>query len=507
MISPKIGMTLVGLILFSGCGSLIKGAGNTILVESSPANATVYLNGNEQGTTPYNYTYDREHGKRFDLELRKSGYSSTTYSVRTKQNNLLLFVDAMLFHIPYIVDHKSTALYSLPTASINVRLFKEVPDDVEKRSVPVGNVDVSMAEGASVGTLNKSRITRSTDRERIYDDLKYGEQLSNYVVEGLRGSFMDARSVRMGTTRGDEAIRSAKIILRPKITNAEGNLIKRHGTVEGTLQLAVDWNFYNSLNKDSIVISRSTNVTYHAASVRPRDLLSEALANSARVMTEDSTLANELAAHYGTSIIATKGEAMILKAPDPIAFEGRRDMLAALVKAVVTIKTEDGHGSGFLITNDGYLLTNQHVVGDKSKVQVKFEQGFTLEGDVVKVNKDFDLALVRVTASDLPALTLGSDSTLMLGEEIFAIGTPMDTKLGQSVSRGVLSGMREIERRKYLQTDVSINPGNSGGPFLDENGHVVGIATLKISGKGLEGLGFGVPISEVLEMLNLNIIK
>ena len=94
----------------------------------------------------------------------------------------------------------------------------------------------------------------------------------------------------------------------------------------------------------------------------------------------------------------------------------------------------------------------------------------------------------------------------MLGEEIFAIGTPMEAALSQSVSRGILSGRRDIEGRSLLQTDVSINPGNSGGPLIDENGLVVGVATLKISGKGLEGLGFGVPMSQALEMLNISFL-
>ncbi|MCB1222265.1 trypsin-like peptidase domain-containing protein, partial [bacterium] len=149
------------------------------------------------------------------------------------------------------------------------------------------------------------------------------------------------------------------------------------------------------------------------------------------------------------------------------------------------------------------IITNEHVVEKDPVVKVRFEQGFTLDGRVVKVNRDLDLALVKVDATDLPALSIGDDTGLLLGEELFAIGTPLDVSLGQSVSRGILSGTREIEGRRLLQTDVSINPGNSGGPLVDENGKVVGVATLKLSGEGLEGLGFAVPISVALDMLNL----
>ncbi|MBL0045385.1 MAG: trypsin-like peptidase domain-containing protein [Flavobacteriales bacterium] len=168
---------------------------------------------------------------------------------------------------------------------------------------------------------------------------------------------------------------------------------------------------------------------------------------------------------------------------------------------------KDGHGSGFLVTSDGYLLTNAHVVADQGTVKVKFEQGFTLDGTVEKVNRDFDIALIKTPGSDMAALTIGDDGALQLGEELFAIGTPLDEKLGQTVTRGIMSGKREFEGRSFLQTDVSINPGNSGGPLIDETGKVVGIATLKVQETGVQGIGFGVPMSKALEMLNIEFLK
>src|SRR5690606_8256824 len=140
------------------------------------------------------------------------------------------------------------------------------------------------------------------------------------------------------------------------------------------------------------------------------------------------------------------------------------------------VEVKDGHGSGFLITTDGYIMTNAHVVGTSATAKIRFEQGFTLEGQVVKVNPDFDVALIKVAGNDLPALSMGDDEALQLGEELFAIGTPLDEQLGQSVTRGIMSGKREIEGRKFIQTDVSINPGNSGGPLIDAEGKVVGVA-------------------------------
>jgi serine protease Do len=122
---------------------------------------------------------------------------------------------------------------------------------------------------------------------------------------------------------------------------------------------------------------------------------------------------------------------------------------------------------------------------------------------VIKVNRDFDVALVKVAGNDLPALSIGDDTALQLGEELYAIGTPLDKELGQTVTRGIMSGRREFEGRSFLQTDVSINAGNSGGPLIDEAGKVVGVATLKIAETGVQGIGFGVPVGKALEMLNI----
>nr|MBP7451116.1 trypsin-like peptidase domain-containing protein [Flavobacteriales bacterium] len=118
---------------------------------------------------------------------------------------------------------------------------------------------------------------------------------------------------------------------------------------------------------------------------------------------------------------------------------------------------------------------------------------------------DFDLALIKVLGTDLPALTIGDDKVVQVGEEVYAIGTPLDEKLGQSVTRGIVSGKRDLEDRAYIQTDVSINHGNSGGPLIDMDGKVIGVTTLKLTGRDVSGIGFAVPITTVLEMLNITL--
>jgi S1-C subfamily serine protease len=337
----------------------------------------------------------------------------------------------------------------------------------------------------------------------VVSDLEYPDQLTGSLLSLMRGSYAETRIVRPGTQKGDEAIRRAKVYLKPVLRDLDLALTEQDHRAFGQVDMDMDWEFRSGLRKDSILFILSKHTTYTAYGEGLRDVLTNAAKDAGRRLLEEEGLPARLQDVFHAGLMLSKGEALTLDRPKAIAFTGRKDMLSALVKAVVTVETDDGHGSGFLVTNDGYLITNAHVVGTAGTVKVRFQQGFALDGTVVKVNPDFDLALIKTPGGDLPALTIGDDTGLQLGEELFAIGTPLDELLGQTVTRGIMSGRRELDGRSFIQTDVSINPGNSGGPLIDETGRVVGVATLKIKEAGVQGIGFGVPISTAMEMLNL----
>lgn len=502
MIQKKALTSLLLAWILSGCASIFNGSDPGMEVTSDPPEATVFVNGNQRGTTPFRYVYDPADGSELNFELRKSGYTPSTFVMRPHMDKGVLFVDAMLLGVPYIMDRKNPALYALPMDRYTANLYKEVPGDIQRQLVPITNMIVALGDRPDMGKANGSRITTGTDG--FFRDINYPDGLTNSIVSGVRNTWMDAKSARPGTPKGDELIQRAKLQLEPQLERVTADMKGQRKSCSGPIEVAIRWRFKSALDKDSVLFEKQTSTTYLAHNEPADQALSQALQHAARKFSELEEVPAMVQTAYGSGLVRSKGNSMTLVRPTPIPFQGRKEMLSALVKAVVTVQTSDGHGSGFLITNDGYLITNQHVVGNESLVKVKFEQGFTLDAQVVKTNKDFDLALLKVQATDLPALSIGDDKGLMLGEEIFAIGTPMEAAFSQSVSRGILSGRRDIEGRSLLQTDVSINPGNSGGPLIDENGLVVGVATLKISGKGLEGLGFGVPITQAFEMLNIS---
>ncbi len=497
-----MGLAMLPLLLGS-CASILNSNKHSLVLESEPHGAAVHVNGNQKGTTPFEYAYHPDDGEEVRIEFRHPGYKPTTLIIRPRENSGVLFVDAMLLGIPYIFDKNNPDLYVIPVKSHKVQLYKEHREDLSHFSIPLAGIDLDLGDRPDLGTYRSKKITMTKDG--LFRELTYVENFTGAVTTALKDSWIETRTVRLGTSKGDEAVQRSKVYMRPLIRGVHGDLYGKKERCFGSLDIEIDWKFMSGTIKDSVLFTFTTKSTYYATGTNSRELLYEAMAHSARRLTEDPDLHEKVSSAYGASLIHAKGAAVNIPRPSPIAYNGRKEMLSALVKAVVTIQTEKGHGSGFLVSNDGYMITNEHVVGNEALVKVKFEQGFTLDGQVLKTNKDFDLALVKVAASDMPALTIGNDEGLMLGEEIFAIGTPLDQSLGQSVTRGILSGRRDLDGFQFLQTDVSINPGNSGGPLLDEEGKVVGVATMKISGKGLEGLGFGVPITKALEMLNLTI--
>jgi len=170
--------------------------------------------------------------------------------------------------------------------------------------------------------------------------------------------------------------------------------------------------------------------------------------------------------------------------------------------AVPTIITTDGHGSACVISGDGYLLTNFHVVGQNETVRVKFKDGTESEGKVLRKHPECDLALLKVDRTNLPALLPVNESE-EIGNTVFLVGTPADTLLAQSVFKGVISGKRPVADFSYFQTDAKVNPGNSGGAMLNEKGELIGIVSSKYVGYGIEGIGFAVPINQISARLNV----
>ncbi len=185
-----------------------------------------------------------------------------------------------------------------------------------------------------------------------------------------------------------------------------------------------------------------------------------------------------------------------------------RELVAQLGEAVVQVRTPGGLGSGFFLNEEGYLITNFHVIEGETQIgiEVYHQKGGQLERKVYKqvrivaMNKFQDLALLKVEdkdASKFAWVPLGDSDALSVGERVFAIGSPLG--LERTVTEGIVSTKtRQVQGELYIQTTAQINPGNSGGPLFNLKGEVTGVTNMKVFG---EGLGFAIPVENVKHFL------
>lgn len=184
-----------------------------------------------------------------------------------------------------------------------------------------------------------------------------------------------------------------------------------------------------------------------------------------------------------------------------------KDMKTSL-QATVTVKTGESFGTGCVISNEGHVLTSYHVVAglEDSSIQVILPAGDTVKGKIIRTSKFADLALIKAERKFPYAFKLNSATEFEIADEVLAIGTPASMELSQTVSKGIISGIRKDPGGLTLvQTDVSVNPGNSGGPLLKSPGIFIGVVNSKISGGRMEGLGFCTPVKDVIDYLKLTV--
>lgn len=179
-----------------------------------------------------------------------------------------------------------------------------------------------------------------------------------------------------------------------------------------------------------------------------------------------------------------------------------RELVTVLGEGVVQVRTPGGLGSGFLINEEGFLITNFHVIEGETEISVEvywqtngqLERKTYKQVKIVAMNKFKDLALLKIEEEEAPAfkfICLGNADALEVGERVFAIGSPLG--LERTVTEGIISTKtREIMGELYLQTTAQINPGNSGGPLFNLKGEVVGVTNMKANSG--EGLGFAIPV-------------
>jgi len=236
---------------------------------------------------------------------------------------------------------------------------------------------------------------------------------------------------------------------------------------------------YNNLNEKITSLQTDTQVKLN-------ELSSSILTAQNNLKTLDSQLGS------------LDNEMVKLKASASSDFSG---VIEESVKSVVTIKTDLGQGSGFIIADGGYVVTNEHVIDGAEAAVIITYDGQTHSVAVIGKNTKMDIALLKIEETDYSPLSLANSDNIQVGEKVIAIGNPLGLQF--SVSEGIVSAVHRTgdnEINGYIQTDASLNPGNSGGPLINKEGKVIGINNFKVSGS--ESLGFALESNYIKDTIN-----
>lgn len=273
---------------------------------------------------------------------------------------------------------------------------------------------------------------------------------------------------------------------------------------KGEAYLKVDWQIYSRLDR-SVVHSVTTEGTSKvSSSVSGGDITV--------VLNAFTQAVRNLLADEKFRLIVSKGgdrvkETMSYSAENIIIQTEKRKLLgnnsSDWQNSVATVFAGNGHGSGFLIS-DNILITNHHVIGESKTVNVKFGNGIELLGNVIAYNSGTDVAAVKLNAV-MPKYFKLDKNLPQIGTDVYAVGTPLDASLNSTVSKGIVSSIRQDQTKTLIQSDVNIQRGNSGGPLINKNGDVIGLA---VSGllinDASQGLNFFIPIADAISALKIN---
>lgn len=465
-------------------------------ITSSPDAAQVYMNGEYLGNTPYRvkFYWHKYRNEKINIEVKSLGYKTWNDSLESKPSKLN-------FTKSIVLERKYPS-YQLDSINTVVG-FDKLLADYEDQEV-VGKLN-NTSEKSTVLKWNGNVKIGSADYGSIFYETMIKSGFKTPFT--IKNELFTGNEIRVSTLpRFIVGVRleDYKVNTSPDEGNDYGA-----GDIVGTTYMKLKWQILDK-RTDQVVSTYTSEDTAHYRMRNNSNYYDNAQAFTDGLI--DFVTNSDLYRLVKNSEVS--GSTTFVKSdssrtqysiyrPTIPQFESRADLIQYAQQACVTIITDGGIGSGVIITPEGYMLSAYHVIKGVNKIQVQFSDGLKLNAKILASDIANDVVLLDIQGSGFTPLPMDTVGDIQLGEEVITIGTPMSIELGQSVARGILSGKRMFDDRILLQSDIAVSPGNSGGPLLNSDGEVIGIIQSKIVGKGVEGIGFAIPIKAAKAALGI----
>jgi serine protease Do len=329
------------------------------------------------------------------------------------------------------------------------------------------------AEIATAGMAVSGDPTNLFEQDRKSSDIQVGA-----LVTALEATFCAKKSLKDAVLENDRL------------------------TISGSARMTIEWQVYSALQGKVIARVPTTGSYETKAGLDGGNvvIIQRAFADSVRALASNSAFRQAVMTSEAATL-SPRATSLPILAARP----GSRTPAEAS-SAVAQVFVGEATGSAFLISPEGYLLTNHHVVGDASRVRLRWSDRTEVIADVVRSDRRRDVALLHIASATRSALTVRRDQPAA-GEPVIAIGTPLSNDFLNTVTRGVVSGGRVVEGQSFVQSDVAVDHGNSGGPLLDDKGRVIAITDWGYAPDGVShNLNFFIPIDDALKALAIDLV-
>jgi S1-C subfamily serine protease len=389
-----------------------------------------------------------------------------------------------------------------PTLKVSVKLATVIAD------IPVGTPYMSLEFG---GLCYKHPINRTWVDGRVAQTISPFYAPFKTEVENAGFKVVTPGEENLFDPESNSADYEVAAVITDEHVDAcvSTGIFTDKGAVRGDGSMKIDWQIYSPIKKEVVAHVQTTGTARLNDSVLGglQKLIMSSFAANARSMAASAEFRNAMNAPR-----AFTAEFQLPHQQSKIALAGSLDAgprkIADAVASVVTIMNGIGSGSGVLISSDGYILTDAHVVGDDKEARIRWSDGLVTLAKVERIAKNRDVAILKTNPRDRSPLAL-KRGRVTPSQRVYAIGSPKGKDFEGTVTSGIISADRVVDGLRYIQSDTTVSHGSSGGPLLDENGAVIGLTDLGIPNEGpageqgQAGLNLFTPIGDAMDFLSL----
>ncbi|MDJ0750434.1 MAG: trypsin-like peptidase domain-containing protein [Woeseiaceae bacterium] len=388
-----------------------------------------------------------------------------------------------------------------------------ITDPTKVKPIAITKVAAKIRRGTVVGRLGVGRFCIDSDEVKWRSGNKVflsSEDLVDVFREELEANGWPVVGSTEDLFEGYD-VSGAEVLVAARITDIESQFCAPKSgfgdwDLKGSMRMDVEWQVYSPARRSLI----GTIETQGSAEIKKAsddanfELLAGSFAVAAKNLIADPLFLEMVERSSGLVVTPSSNDAEQIDNKF-ISYGTMQAALASARHSTVTVRTAQGHGSGFAVGDGSYILTNSHVVGDAESVTLVTTSGLSIDASVHTVSKERDVALIRLRGLRLPPLHVNSAAPES-GSPVYALGSPLSESISGSITSGIVSGVRLMDGYQWIQSDAAISPGNSGGPLLDSNGSVIGISTAGYQVGGSQvGLNLFIPIGSGLAFLQLSV--